>query len=614
MPSPLPTRAWLLLILSFFLAGELPARGGQEVSLRGELRRVHFELPGGEREQVKFCRVSGKGARGRCYPFLSPTRLPHGSPVRLRGRLTREGARGRLHALPPARRLAHTTLGPRSILVVPLVVGGLEPPSGLRELVLEGPGSLSSWLSQQSGGGLSLSGRVSEPVLIASTPGSCEPDLWSRQATGELRARGIQPEAYAHLLWVFATQTACLPASGMGTFGGSPGEMWMNGYPRLWSLTHELGHNLNLAHTGAAHCPEAEADPLQAALACPLEPYADPFSPMGGQPWPWPYSIQQASAAGLVSAERIRLAPAGESLIGLGSLGPALRLPLSQPGPDGQLGWSLTVELPGGLSAPLSELLLPPQPPGLLVRLVGPERHDVSRLLDFQPATRTLSDGALPLGGHVCASGRCLSLRALGARSASVSVSTGAQASPPPPPRLRLQHQGGRAVLDWSAQQASSWLLLRDEQPVAQLLTPRFQEPLGPPVTYVVVAVDQAGNRTRSLPLRSDQPNFAPPLVSERAPSVRPPGARLRILKPRASFFPDHRLHLRVRAHCPSGVRQLRVRLGERTLLKAAYTGLDGLFRVRARRATLRINLSCRDGSRASLKRKLRTHRVRKSS
>jgi hypothetical protein len=86
---------------------------------------------------------------------------------------------------------------------------------------------------------------------------------------------GVNVSSYSHYVYVFPNTTAC-PWGGLGTIGGTPGRVWINGGLRVASVSHELGHNLGLQHSHGLECGAASVD-----TNCTSVDYGDLLDVMG---------------------------------------------------------------------------------------------------------------------------------------------------------------------------------------------------------------------------------------------------------------------------------------------------------------------------------------------
>lgn len=86
---------------------------------------------------------------------------------------------------------------------------------------------------------------------------------------------GIDLSNYSRFVYVFPRNTAC-GWSGVGTVGGSTGDVWINGRLELKVVAHELGHNFGLQH---AHASDCDATPL--GTSCTAQEYGDVADVMG---------------------------------------------------------------------------------------------------------------------------------------------------------------------------------------------------------------------------------------------------------------------------------------------------------------------------------------------
>lgn len=104
---------------------------------------------------------------------------------------------------------------------------------------------------------------------------SCDVFQIETAARQAATAAGVDVSAYSHYVYVFPNTTAC-PWGGLGTVGGNPGSVWINGGLRVASVSHELGHNLGLQHSHGLECGAASV-----GASCTSVDYGDLLDVMG---------------------------------------------------------------------------------------------------------------------------------------------------------------------------------------------------------------------------------------------------------------------------------------------------------------------------------------------
>lgn len=94
-------------------------------------------------------------------------------------------------------------------------------------------------------------------------------------------------DRFHHIIAVMENLPSCW-WGGLATLGPSDtgdGFIWVNGYPIDSLLAHELGHNLDLTHSGALWCFDAKGKRVPLSDTCRSTTYDDPWDVMGNQPY-----------------------------------------------------------------------------------------------------------------------------------------------------------------------------------------------------------------------------------------------------------------------------------------------------------------------------------------
>ncbi|NVE00660.1 MG2 domain-containing protein [Massilia sp. BJB1822] len=120
-----------------------------------------------------------------------------------------------------------------------------------------------------------LSGAAYGWYTLPLSQASC--DVFQIEAAAKQAATnaGVNVASYNHYVYVFPNTTAC-PWGGLGTIGGNPGSVWINGNLRVASISHELGHNLGLQHSHGLECGAASV-----GTNCTNVDYGDLLDAMG---------------------------------------------------------------------------------------------------------------------------------------------------------------------------------------------------------------------------------------------------------------------------------------------------------------------------------------------
>ncbi|MBI3284983.1 MAG: peptidase M11 [Burkholderiales bacterium] len=82
---------------------------------------------------------------------------------------------------------------------------------------------------------------------------SCDLNQIATYAKQSATAAGISLTGYSHYIYFFPQNNTC-GWGGMGTVGGSTGDIAINGLQTIRVVSHELGHNFGLYHSHAQEC------------------------------------------------------------------------------------------------------------------------------------------------------------------------------------------------------------------------------------------------------------------------------------------------------------------------------------------------------------------------
>ncbi len=288
------------------------ADGGQEVTLRGTVRKVVADDFAGHRSKTTYFLETSTGR----VPLVVPTgRVPEATGgMTVTGRRLSDGSVTvdtiAPEAAPEARAgtgtdgaggtnvLAGTPWPGPAVRRIAVVVGTYtdlpQPPGSAGGLMpaLTGPtGSIKSLIEASSRGRVSVSATVFGPWALGID--SCATiDAFSASIDAveqQAESRGVSLASYDHvIMWTPA------PCGGSWTaLGEAPGTYIQTNAPypdtvesRLhefaWTVSHEMGHNMGLLHANALACEDASAQPVSFGPSCESIEYGDPYSTMGG--------------------------------------------------------------------------------------------------------------------------------------------------------------------------------------------------------------------------------------------------------------------------------------------------------------------------------------------
>lgn len=261
-----------------------PAARGQAVIQEGELTVLIED----HKNRTSRTRHFLQGPSGKRYELHFKTKAPalrSGTKVRARGTqsgstLTLESAAS-LQIVTEA--ISPNTFGQQNVLV--LLVNFQDQPANrpwspdqVKNFVF---GTVSNFYLENSYRQTWLAGNVQGWYVIPLSSGSCDQMGIANYAKQAATAAGINLGAYSRYLYVFPTTSAC-PWSGTATVGGSPSQLWVNGYLQLDVVGHELGHNFGLYHSHSWSCSDGSV--IGTGASCTGVEYGDGLDLMGWSP------------------------------------------------------------------------------------------------------------------------------------------------------------------------------------------------------------------------------------------------------------------------------------------------------------------------------------------
>ena len=135
---------------------------------------------------------------------------------------------------------------------------------------------LDAWFREVSYQQTSLVIDVVGWFTMSLTTAGCDYDLIQSKARQAASDAGVNLSAYARQVYAFPFNANCQFA-GMGSVGGTPSSVWINGNTNTGLLAHEFGHTLGLYHSHALNCHPSVVTP-----PCSVVEYGDATDAMGG--------------------------------------------------------------------------------------------------------------------------------------------------------------------------------------------------------------------------------------------------------------------------------------------------------------------------------------------
>jgi hypothetical protein len=416
-----------------------PAGAGQPVTVEGRLEVFHADLFEQGRATHEYFLRTAQERLGLRFPDEGPHQL---AAARVRVMGNREG---NVITVPSSRSphveragadpsgtdadaVAAAISGPRDVLVI--MFNFLDDPSAIPTTaemhgeVFSASTSVAAYYNETSFGQTTLQGVVTDWLPIDDTSTQCDYSGWGQAARTAAQAAGWDPSGYDHVVHYFPRTSAC-QWSGLGQLGGP--YTWINGTfvdsRADWNelvVAHEIGHNLTLHHAGALSC---QSGGVRVALStnCTNQEYGDLFDVMGnGYDH---FNSFHKGHLGWIPAGNVATVTAGQHTLSAmetactGCL-QVIRIPrgseylyIEYRQPFGFDGYASTDPVVNGASLRLA--------PGF-----SPNQR--TRLIDAQPTTTTVLDGALPLGsGFADGTGIHVETTAVAPGSLTVLVKTG---------------------------------------------------------------------------------------------------------------------------------------------------------------------------------------------
>jgi hypothetical protein len=246
-----------------------------------------------------------------------------------------------------------------------------------------GYAAVDAWFREVSYQQTSLAIDVVGWYTLSLTTAGCDYSLIQSKARQAASNAGVNLSAYVRQVYAFPFNANCKFA-GMGSVGGAPSSVWINGNTSTGILAHEFGHTLGLYHSHALNCHPSVVTP-----PCSIVEYGDTTDTLGGGTGH--YNAFQKQRLGWLD---YNLSPPITTVTTSGTYSIAgYELPGTAPKAlkiaRGATGQAFFVELrrPVGWDANLYRT-------GVFIHLASDSQPDSSTLLDMTPTTSPLSDDA----------------------------------------------------------------------------------------------------------------------------------------------------------------------------------------------------------------------------
>ncbi|MEJ7787302.1 MAG: hypothetical protein WKF96_21070 [Solirubrobacteraceae bacterium] len=433
----------------------------------------------------------------------------------------RPGVQGDISHVGRQRNAEAPSAGQRTTLVVLVALSDFGQPitqERTRTAIFTSPTSASALFRQQSDGVSSLTGivradgDVAGPLSVGIPGRGCDEDAIAAAADDAAAANGFSPASYQQIVYVLPRVPDCSWA-GLGELPGR--RAWTNGYLETSVVAHEVGHNRGNHHASSLRCTGPDGRPTTLSSSCNSNEYGDPFDVMGLTPRLMS-SFHRAQNGDLSRGASQVATQSGIYPLASANAGSGVRLllvPRKVPRTPVTEWYALERRSP---LAPFDTFTIAdPVSTGVSVRLVGAlSGSDRTRLLDMTPGTDSWIDAPLLADGSFSDPALPISLRVTpDASGVQVMMPTLVDDVAPQFVGVpRVLSSPGQAVLSWSEatddERLARYEIERNGSIVGSTTTLTFTDSVRGPVTvsYRVVAVDAAGNKTAIGPVTTTIP------------------------------------------------------------------------------------------------------------
>ena len=412
------------LVLAPVLAGTVHAQGGPpsglpaqaasqaETQLEGELE-VHYEDFADGSRLVHTLRI-GNQRIAMVFEDGDHPGLPHGTPVRARGRLLNNNtlslrsSSGDVEALALA---SSTTFGEqRTIVILVNFQDNTTTPytwSSAHSTTFQ---TVGNFYLESSYGQTWLAGDVVGWFTIPMTSGTCDYNKIASLAEQAAAASGVSLSQYNRRIFAFPKISAC-SWWGLGSVGGNPSRAWINGSYSLQVVAHELGHNFGDYHSNSRPC---------SSSGCSTTNYGDTHDIMGNRSTGHMNAFQKERLGWInygSSPPAQTVTSSGAYTIDVmsvpGSYPKALKVVKSVDSSGRRTWYYLELRAQSGFDGGVA--------PGVLIHSGSEATGDSSLQIDLAPTT-TSWDGVMDVGQVFTDSTAGVSFRTLSAGSAQATI------------------------------------------------------------------------------------------------------------------------------------------------------------------------------------------------
>jgi M6 family metalloprotease-like protein len=243
--------------------------GAPQVQLQGQIEIVHQDFPDGHGKFVYTLKQSDGTRVPLQFVKHPPTHLLTGDHVRATGQrsggslilysggtnVNKTGGGGTTGGGTTTSSIpVPNTFGSQSVLVILVnFQDDAIQPFTVNTVQNAFFGTSNNFFMENSYKQTSLTGSAVGWYTIPDSITTCNTAQMATDAQNAAVAAGVNLSNYTRYVYVFPFDNACAFA-GSSTVGGKPSESWINGYPDIHTVNHELGHAFGLWHSHSLNC------------------------------------------------------------------------------------------------------------------------------------------------------------------------------------------------------------------------------------------------------------------------------------------------------------------------------------------------------------------------